>query len=209
MKKGKTSQTALLAGAIVVLVAALGLGFGVRKVRQWRAEAKAAEQVAEAGAENTSQTHKTSVRAEGLQPETVEHQEYVEAAEPEQEAQELAAEPATMMESSNEAQQVGQSAYRRYVMSNGQIDWQRLLADLNLTPEEMARLGEGWRLARQRWQNMSEEERQGEIGRMQGMRTRWQSMSDEERQAAFDRNMQRFEDWRASGSVELPQLSLD
>ena len=80
---------------------------------------------------------------------------------------------------------------------------------MNLTPEEMARLAEGGRLARERWQNMSEEERRGEMGRMQGMRMRWESMSEEERQAAFDRNMQRFEDWRASDSAELPELTLD
>ena len=58
--------------------------------------------------------------------------------------------------------------------------------------EEMARLREGFRLAMERWQNMSEDEKQAEMASWQGMRGRWEAMSDEERQAAMERGRQRF-----------------
>jgi len=61
----------------------------------------------------------------------------------------------------------------------------------------------------ERWQIMSEVVRQAEIGRLRGMRIRWESMSDEERQQAIDRGRGRFEEWRRSGQVELPEITLD
>ena len=94
-------------------------------------------------------------------------------------------------------------------MAGGPMNWRQMWADLNLTPEEMARLREGWRLATERWQNMSEDERQAEIGRLNGMRIRWDNMSEEERSQAMQRGRERFEEWRRSDQVELPELTLD
>lgn len=50
---------------------------------------------------------------------------------------------------------------------------------------------------------------QAEAARWTLMRERWQVMSDEERLAASQRIRDRFEAWRISGDVELPELSLD
>lgn len=38
---------------------------------------------------------------------------------------------------------------------------------------------------------------------------RWQNMSDEEKQEASRELRRRFEDWRQSGSIELPDMILD
>ena len=87
--------------------------------------------------------------------------------------------------------------------------WRDVWADLNLTEEEQGRLREGFRLAIERWQNMSPEEREAETARLKAMRERWENMTEEERQEASERMRDRFEEWRQSGEVELPQLSLD
>ncbi len=89
------------------------------------------------------------------------------------------------------------------------FSWRQIWADLNLTPEEQARLREGFGLAMQKWQNMSEEERQAETARMQAMRARWEGMSEDEQRETMGRMRGRFEEWRQSGSIELPELSLD
>jgi len=87
--------------------------------------------------------------------------------------------------------------------------WRDVWANLNLTEEEQARLREGFKLAIQRWQNMSPEEREAETTRLREMGERWENMTEEERREASERMRDRFEEWRQSGDVELPQLSLD
>jgi len=82
-------------------------------------------------------------------------------------------------------------------------------ADLNLTEEEQERLREGFRLAMEKWQNMSDEERVSEMQRMRDQWETWQNMSDEEREDAMEKMRDKFEDWRQSGEVELPDFSLD
>jgi hypothetical protein len=94
-------------------------------------------------------------------------------------------------------------------MAQGMTGWQGVWADLNLTSEEEARLREGWALAVQRWQNMSPEERQIQGERMRASWQRFQSMSDEEKEEASRELRGRFEDWRRSGSTELPDMILD
>lgn len=88
-------------------------------------------------------------------------------------------------------------------------NWRAIWADLALTEEEKMRLREGFKLARERWQNMSPAERGAEGARLRDMGIEWQLMSDEEKQEASQRMRDRVEDWRASGSLELPELSLD
>jgi len=201
MEKKKASRAVWSAGAIVILVAALGLGLGIRKIRTWRAESRAKEDSKLAAKQGES---KTKQEAAPL-VEAVEEQHVASAGLAEQvqaDATETAAKDV------NEAAKT-EPVQERPLVVGGQINWQQLWADLNLTPEEMARLREGWRLAMERWQNMSEEERQAEMGRLRGMRIRWESMSDEERQQAIDRGRGRFEEWRRSGRVELPELTLD
>jgi hypothetical protein len=87
--------------------------------------------------------------------------------------------------------------------------WQSIWADFNLTPEEEARLREGFGLAIGRFMAMSPEDQAAERARFENMRIRWEGMGDEEREETSQRLRDRAEDWRRSGSVELPELSLD
>ncbi len=87
--------------------------------------------------------------------------------------------------------------------------WRQIWADLNLTQEEQARLRQGFGLAMQKWQSMSEEERQAETARLQAMRARWEGMSADEQRETMGRMRGRFEEWRQNGGIELPELSLD
>ena len=56
---------------------------------------------------------------------------------------------------------------------------------------------------------MPAEVREVEVERRRAMRARWETMSDEERQEAMGRMRGQFEEWRQSGQVELPQITLD
>ncbi len=47
--------------------------------------------------------------------------------------------------------------------------WREVWANLNLTEEEQARMREGFRLAIERWQNMSPQEREAETARLRDM----------------------------------------
>jgi hypothetical protein len=201
MEKKKASRAAWSVGAIVILVAALGLGLGIRKIRTWRAESRAKEDSKLAAKQGESKT-----KQEAAPLVEVVEDEHVASAGLAEQVQADAAE--TAAKDVNEAAKTD-SVQERPAMAGGPINWRQMWADLNLTPEEMARLREGWRLAMERWQNMSEDERQAEMGRLRGMRIRWESMSDEERQQAIDRGRGRFEEWRRSGQVELPELTLD
>ena len=89
------------------------------------------------------------------------------------------------------------------------FDMRQMWANLNLTDAEQARLAQGFELVRQKWQNMSEEERQAETARLRTMRARWEAMPEDEQREAMQRMRGRFEDWRQSGGIELPDLSLD
>jgi len=201
MEKKKASRAVWSAGAVVILVAALGLGLGIRKIRTWRAESRPEDDNKPAAKQGES---KTKLEAAPL-VEAVQ-EEHVASVGLAEQVQADAAK--TAGEDVNEAAKT-ESMQARSSMAGGPINWRQMWADLNLTPEEMARLREGWRLAMEKWQNMSEEERQAEIGRLNGMRIRWESMSDEERSQAMERGRQRFEEWRRSGQVELPEITLD
>lgn len=91
----------------------------------------------------------------------------------------------------------------------GMPRWQSIWADLDLSPEEEARVREGFGLAIVKYMSMSPVDQAAERERMAQMRQRWEGMSDEEREETSGRLRDRFEDWRASGRVELPELSLD
>ncbi|HLB72773.1 MAG TPA: hypothetical protein VJJ98_02030 [Sedimentisphaerales bacterium] len=204
IEKEKVSRAAWSAGAIVVLVAALGLGFGIRKIRTWRAEVNRR-------ASAQTQTKPATAKNVGVEPikelaEIAEEEAVVSAAEPNEpvvvEAEQAAKEDSNDAPGSEPMQEPG-------MMGQGIGRWQQMWADLNLTPEEQARLREGFALAMDRWRNMPEEQRQAEMARFRGMREQWEGMSDEEREGAMQRMRDRFEDWRASGAVELPEMTLD
>ncbi len=87
--------------------------------------------------------------------------------------------------------------------------WRSIWADLNLTQEEQSRLRAGFGLLMARWASMPPEAQAAERARMQEMRMRWEGMDDQERQETSQRLRNRFEEWRASGQIELPELTLD
>jgi len=203
----KTIRAVWSAWAVVVLIAALGLGLGIRKIRTWQAEADR-----EAMTKAKAKAAAAAVKENAVEPveETPEvaEVEVVAAVEPNEEVV-VAAETEEVKEEDPCDTPEAEPMQGMGMMGQGGERWRQMWADLNLTPEEQARLREGFALAMQRWQNMSEDERQAEMARMRGMREQWEGMSDEEREAAMGRMRDRFEAWRASGAVELPQLTLD
>jgi hypothetical protein len=202
----KTSRAVWSAWAVVVLIAALGLGLGIRKIRTWQAEADR-EAMTKAKAKTVAAAVKDAVEPVEETPEVTEF-EAVAAVEPNEEVV-VAVETEEVKEEDPCDTPEAEPMQGMGMMGQGGERWRQMWADLNLTPEEQARLREGFALAMQRWQNMPEDERQAEMARMRGMREQWEGMSDEEREAAMGRMRDRFEAWRASGAVELPQLTLD
>jgi hypothetical protein len=206
----KTSQVGTLIGMVVVLLAALAVGVGIRKVRlqqspsQSPAQRRQSEPTAVRATEDAKPADMTEQDEEFLQwlSEETARAEEMEAAVDEEYVSQEEPEVAVVEQEAATFEQPGQ-------MGQGFGDWRSMWGDLNLTEEEQARLREGFALAVQRWQNMSEEDRQAEAARMREGWERWQNMSDEERQEAMQRLRQRFEEWRQSGQVELPPLSLD
>lgn len=204
----KASRTVWSAGAILVLVAALGVGLGIRKLRTWKAEADQ-EAVTHVKAEPKAekQPEVEPVKREEVEVVDVVDEEVVEAVEPEEEEVEVAA--ATEEIEEQEPEEERRPMRGPGMMGGAGERWRQVWADLNFTPEEQERLRAGWQLAMERFRSMSEEDRQAEMARFQDMRAQWEAMSDEERDEAMGRMRDRFEDWRASGAVELPELTLD
>ena len=208
----KASPVPFVAGAVVVLLLALALGMGIRKLRLERALSRP---------EARMQTHTVEpeavVAAEAPPDLSEEDEQFLTWLEEEMES--AAAQEEAVAETDYEyaAQETAESIERSTPAAGFQQDqaaqsfggWREVWADLNLTEEEQARLREGFRLTIERWQNMSPEEREAETARLREMRERWENMSEEERREASERMRDRFEEWRRSGRVELPELSLD
>ncbi len=211
----KKSQLGTLVSVVVVLLAALAVGVGIRKVRLQQAE---------------PEPPVPTRRSAGRQPEpaVVRAKEDAKPAAPTEQDEEfllwMGEETAGAEEAQRpvEEQSVPQEEPQAAVVQEqpapleqpGQMaqpfgDWRNMWGDLNLTEEEQARLREGFAMAMQRWQNMSEQDRQAEVARMREGWERWQNMSDQERQQVMQRMREQFEEWRRSGRIELPMPSLD
>ncbi len=203
---GRKNTVLWAVGAVAVLAAAYALGLGIRYVRQPGSEARQSQETERPAqapvVEAASFDEIEQTPMEPDQPDLVVVQEPEEEPEVVEQAEQGADEPVE-----EQADAVSESATAGIIQSMG--GWRQMWANLNLTEEEKARLREGFRLARERWQNMSEQERQAETARLRGMWERWQGMSEEEREEAMGRMRERFEDWRQSGAVELPELTLD
>jgi hypothetical protein len=206
----KKNQVGTLISVVVVLLAALAVGVGVRKVRLQQAKPEPPVQrqqskpVAVRAKEDAKPTDMTKQDEEFLQwvgQETTQAEEGQTLVE-EQSVPQQGPEVAVVQEQPAPLEQPGQ-------MAQGFGDWRNMWSDLNLTEEEQVRLREGFAMAMQRWQNMSEEDRQAEAARMRAGWERWQNMSDQERQQVMQRMREQFEEWRRSGRIELPVPSLD
>ena len=198
-------QLGTLIAMVVVLVAALALGVGIRELRSQWAEPKRKEP-GPAAVDETQDAKPANV--------TERNDEFLMSLDEEianaEEAEDAIEDDASQEEpDAAVVEEEGAPAEQQWQMPQSVGDWRAVWADLNLTEEEQARLREGLRLAWERWQNMSEQERQAERERLRAMGERWQDMSEEEKREASQRMRDRFEEWRKSDRVELPELSLD
>jgi len=205
MKTNGKSKLGILVAVVVMLFAALAVGIGIKLYQPQRAEMEPQieqQQTKPAQARPQEEGNRSEMTPEDEEfllwlddeIERLEEQEAAEAIVAEEQPDDMT-EPEPVEEEVQETKSFG--------------GWRDVWADLNLTEEEQARLREGFKLAMQRWQNMSPEEREEETARMKAMGERWENMTEEERKEASERMRDRFEEWRQSGEVELPQLSLD
>jgi len=207
MKTNGKSRFGILCAVVVLLFTALAVGIGVKLSQPQRVEVQPQVEKQE------TKPAETRPQEEGkLSEMTPEDEEFllwldeeIERLEEEEQKQAEAMLAEEEPDDIPEAEPVENEAQE----SKSFGGWREVWADLNLTEEEQARLREGFRLAMQRWQNMSPEEREAETARLREMRERWENMSEDERREASERMRDRFEQWRQSGEVELPELSLD
>lgn len=208
----KKTQMSSLVNVITVLLVVGAVAWGGVKIwSQWRqADSDTTQQVDEGESERAAagpEAKAGSAVVEEKRPgaENVEEAE----AEVEVEAEKEADAPVQDQTDEPEQEEPPAETVGQPERSAQGFNMRQMWADLNLTPEEQARLREGFGLAMQKWQSMSEEERQVETARLQAMRARWEGMSEDEQREAMGRMRGRFEEWRQSGGIELPELSLD
>jgi len=208
MKTNGISRLGILGAVVVLLFTVLAVGIGIKLYQPHRAEFESqVEKQQTKPAETRLQEEEEIKQSEMTQEDeefllwldeeiaTLEEQEATEAMAAEEKPEDIPAIAEPVEDQAQETSSFG--------------GWRDVWADLNLTEEEQARLREGFKLAMQRWQNMSPEEKEAETARLKAMGERWENMTEEERQETSERMRDRFEEWRESGDVELPQLSLD
>ncbi len=206
MKTNGKSRLGILCAVVVLLCAVLAVGIGIKLSQPHRLEDESQVEKQQTKPvetrpqeEEIKQSEMTAEDEEFLQwldeeIETLEEQEKAEAILVEEEPDDMpVAEPVE-----NEVQE-----------TRGFGGWREVWANLELTEEEQARIKEGFRIAIERWMNLSPEEREAEGARLREMGERWENMSEEERQETSERMRDRFEEWRQSDRAELPELSLD
>ena len=196
MKSKNTTIT--VAWIMLVLVCAGGLGYGIRQIRWTLATEK-----------NLSQPQQQVVEPE---PEV----EIVPEPEPEPEVEVVEAEETFVEEpvweepeDEPEPEVAAEPQRRPWQTGQNSNPVQKFFEDLNLNEEEQARLREGFELMRRQFESMSPEERWAQVAQMAEMGRRWEAMSDQEREEVGDRMRERYEVWRNSDSIEIPQLTLD
>jgi len=210
----KKIQMSSLVNVITVLLIVGAVAWGVVKIRsQWRqADSDTTRQVDEGESEPTAAAGPEDKGGSAVIEEKRPDAENVEEAEVEAEADveaEKEADAPVQNQTDEPEQEQDKPPAETAEQPAQDFNIRQMWADLNLTPEEQARLRQGFGLAMQKWQSMSEEERQAETARMQAMRVRWEGMSADEQREAMQRMRGRFEEWRQSGRIELPELSLD
>ncbi len=207
----KKTPMSSLVNVITVLLVVGAVAWGVVKIRsQWSQARPDTEQVDEGESERAAAAGPEDKAGPAVVEEKRPGAENVEeaAAEVEADAEKEADAPVQDQPDEPEPEQDETPVETAKKQAQG-FNLRQIWADLNLTPEEQARLGQGFALAMQKRQNMSEEERQADTARLRAMRVRWEGMSADEQREAMGRMRGRFEDWRQSGRVELPELSLD
>lgn len=205
---GKGQLGALIACA-AVLFAAFAIGVGIRtfRMREHGSSRPPVQSAAGGSAPVGHETHDADEDTEQIMQWLDEEAAQAEAVDEDGRSEE----PVAQEESSFAAvdSHDSETAAAPQEQIQGLPGWRQVWTDLNLTEAEQARLREGLSLMWQRWQSMSPQDQQAERQRLSAMRQRWEAMSDDERQQASRRMRDRFEEWRHSDRVELPELSLD
>lgn len=205
MKTNGKSKLGILGVVVVLLFAALAVGIGIKLHQPHRAEFDSQVKQQQTKPAQTRPQEETK-----LSEMTPEDEEFLQWLDEEIKTLEEEEKKETILdEEEPDDMPVAQPVEDEAQETKSFGGWREVWADLNLTEEEQARIREGFRLAIERWQNMSPEERQEETARLRAMGERWENMTEEERQEASERMRDRFEEWRQSGQVELPELSLD
>ena len=207
MKTNGKSKPGILVAVVILLFAVLAVGIGIKLSQPHRPEFEPQAEQQQTKPVETRPQEDEEIKQSEMTAEDEEFLQWlyeeIEKSEEEEETETILAEEEP--EDMPEAEPVEEEAQETRSFGG----WRDVWADLNLTEEEQARMREGFKLAIQRWQNMSPEEREDETARLRALGERWENMSEEERQEASERMRDRFEEWRQSGDVELPELSLD
>ena len=206
MKTNGKSRLGILCAVVVLLCAVLAVGIGIKLSQPHRLE------VGPQVEEQQTRTVQALPQEEKIDQSemTAEDEEFLQWLDGEiEKLEEEEEKEAILAEEEPDDMPVAEPVEKEVKETRSFGGWREVWADLNLTEEEQARMREGFRLAIERWQNMSPEEREEETARLREMGERWENMSDEERQETSERMRDRFEEWRQSDRVELPELSLD
>ncbi|MHC4587070.1 MAG: hypothetical protein ACYS3N_21260 [Planctomycetota bacterium] len=199
MKTNGKSRLGILCAVIVLLCAVLAVGIGIKLSQPLRVEVEPQVEEQQTKPVQTSPQKEEEIEQSEM---TAEDEEFLRWLDEEiEKLEEEAAAEAMAAEEEPEDIPVAEPVEEEVQETRSFGGWREVWADLNLTEEEQARLREGFRIAIQRWQNMSPQEREDETARLRAMGERWENMSDEERQEASERMRDRFEEWRQSGDV--------
>jgi len=210
------NRMGILIGVFVVFLATLVIGVGIKTFWSKTAKSESQEKLPESEPAATAAKEKPSkgvaftrwMITEAAQSKA---KAEIEAAPPEAEPLDVQEEEETEQK---ESQEDALEEENSLIEDQGQTDsgkrtWQTVWADLNLTDEEKGRLRQGVMLLVQRWMAMPPEEQQAERDRMLWMRDQFMAMSEDEKLEVSQRIKDRFEDWRMSDRIELPELTLD
>lgn len=207
MKTNGKSRLGILIAVVVLLCAALAVGIVIKLSQPHRIEV---ESQVEEQQTRTVQTRPQEDESTKQSEMTAEDEEFLQWLDEEIEKLEEEEEKETILaEEEPDDMPVAEPVENEVQETRSFGGWRDIWANLDLTEEEQARIKEGFRIAIERWMNLSPEEREAEGARLREMGERWENMSDEERQETSERMRDRFEEWRQSDRVELPELSLD
>ena len=214
------NRIGILIGVLVVFLVTLAVGVGIKTFLSNRTESESQENLPESepalsAAKEKAKPSKGVAFTRWLITEAVEAkaEEEQEGAPLEEELESADVEEEEATEGKESEENASEDSVS-LIADQGQTDsgertWRTVWTDLNLTDEEKVRLQQGVMLLIQKWQSMPPEEQQAERTRMLGMRDRFMAMSEEEKLEVSQRLRGRFEEWRMSGRIELPELTLD
>jgi hypothetical protein len=162
MNKSNSARTAIWIA--LVLASATALGYGIRHVRWLLAISKSVpESKLQVQAVERDREIETPLEPERELEVAVVENNPISSKEPVRDDPKDESQPEAKAEPEPELGPWPMGRESCVPIQQGLGDWRNSWTDLDLTQEEQARLREGWRLAAERWQNMSQEQRQAQI----------------------------------------------